>query len=93
MVTVGYQYSMDDKNSTQATTAAYENQAFGISFAINDDLTLSYGEHSSERSVTTAATADVPVVAASANACKNDFRFRSAKSKAPCCAIKSNSSS
>jgi hypothetical protein len=59
MVTVGYQYSMDDKNSTQATTAAYENQAFGISFAINDDLTLSYGEHSSERSVTTAVTADV----------------------------------
>jgi len=59
MVTVGYQYSMDDKGSTQATTAAYENQAFGISFAVNDDLTLSYGEHKSERSVTTAVTADV----------------------------------
>ena len=68
MVTVGYQYSMDDKNSTQATTAAYENQAFGISFAINDDLTLSYGEHSSERSVTTAATADVENTAKSLQA-------------------------
>jgi outer membrane protein OmpU len=68
MVTVGYQYSMDDKNSTQATTAAYENQAFGISFAINDDLTLSYGEHSSERSVTTAVTADVENTAKSLQA-------------------------
>jgi hypothetical protein len=68
MVTVGYQYSLDDKNSTQATTAFYENQAFGISFAVNDDLSISYGEHSSDRDVTTAATATVETVAKSLQA-------------------------
>jgi len=59
MVTVGYQYSLDEKNGTAATTNYYENQAYGISFAVNDDLSVSYGEHKSDRSVRTAATADV----------------------------------
>ena len=59
MVTVGYQYSLDEKNGTHATTNYYENQAYGISFAVNDDLAVSYGEHRSDRSVHTAATADV----------------------------------
>jgi outer membrane protein OmpU len=59
MVTVGYQYSLDEKNGTESTTNFYENTAYGISFAVNDDLSVSYGEHKSDRSVVTGATADV----------------------------------
>jgi hypothetical protein len=54
-VTLGYQYSEDHTNARGAGTTYYENNAFGISFAVNDDLSLSYGEHSSERG--TVATA------------------------------------
>ena len=36
------------------TTQYYQNNAFGISFNINDDLTLSYGEFDSTRHVTNA---------------------------------------
>jgi len=51
--TLGYQYSIDNHNATSGTTTTqyYENNAFGISFQVNDDLTLSYGEHRSERGV------------------------------------------
>jgi len=45
-VTVGYQQS-EDKNIGSATDN-YENQAYGISFAVNDDLTVSYGLHDSD---------------------------------------------
>jgi len=64
-VTLGYQWSRDDKNGTATTTNFYENQAYGVSFAINDDLSVSYGEHASERSVKTAITADVELTAKS----------------------------
>jgi len=52
-VTLGYQYSMDNHNARGGTTTTqyYENNAFGVSFAVNDDLTLSFGEHRSERGV------------------------------------------
>jgi hypothetical protein len=46
-VTVGYQYSKADLDS--GGTDYYENQAVGISFAVNDDLSISYGRHESER--------------------------------------------
>jgi hypothetical protein len=66
MVTIGYQYSLDEKNGTDTnSTNYYENQAYGINFAVNDDLSVSYGEHKSDRSVTTGATADVENVAKS----------------------------
>jgi len=65
MVTVGYQWSKDEKNGTQTTTNFYENEAFGISFAVNDDLSISYGEHESKRSVKTSATNDVELTAES----------------------------
>ena len=58
-VTVGYQYSLDEKNGSGGATNFYENTAYGVSFAVNDDLTISYGEHASDRSVETGATADV----------------------------------
>ena len=49
-VTVGYQYSRDNLQSAgNAATRYYENNAFGISFNVNDDLSLSYGLHKSDR--------------------------------------------
>jgi len=46
--TVGYQMSSDNHGDAGGTDA-YENTAFGISFAVNDDLSISYGRHDSER--------------------------------------------
>jgi outer membrane protein OmpU len=44
--TVGYQYSKDDNAGSKSDF--YENQAYGISFAVNDSLTISYGNHESD---------------------------------------------
>jgi len=54
-VTLGYQWSLDDKGDGVGT-AYYENSAYGVSFQVNDDMTLSYGEHKSERGVTASTT-------------------------------------
>ena len=48
MVTLGYQYTKDELG--RHSYDFYENNAYGISFAINDDLSLSYGVHESEQS-------------------------------------------
>ena len=48
-ITVGYQYSKDSRNGTNAATSFYENNAYGISFNVNDDLSVSYGNHESEK--------------------------------------------
>jgi hypothetical protein len=48
--TIGYQYSKDENPGV--TGAYYENDAFGISFAVNDDLSLSLGRHESQSSST-----------------------------------------
>ena len=50
-VTVGYQWSKSDRNGTNAATSYYENNAWGLSFNVNDDLSLSYGGHESERHI------------------------------------------
>ena len=51
-VTVGYQYSRDNRQSAgDAATRYYENNAYGISFNVNDDLSISYGLHKSERNL------------------------------------------
>jgi outer membrane protein OmpU len=47
-VTVGYQYTKDEMGRTSVDF--YENSAWGVSFAVNDDLSLSYGTHESEQS-------------------------------------------
>jgi hypothetical protein len=48
--TIGYQWSKDrNPGVTASTTDYYENNAYAISFAINDDLTISYGRHESDR--------------------------------------------
>jgi outer membrane protein OmpU len=46
-VTFGYQYSKDNLNMKSGTDA-YENTAYGVSFSVNDDLSISYGVHESE---------------------------------------------
>jgi hypothetical protein len=48
--TIGYQWSKDKNPGVADSTADYyENHAYGISFSVNDDLTLSYGYHESEK--------------------------------------------
>ncbi len=48
--TLGYQYSLSDTDQKLATaTGSYENYLYGVSFAVNDDLSLSYGSQKSER--------------------------------------------
>jgi len=46
-LTLGYQQSRDSRGDR--ASSYYDNTAYGVSFAINDDLTLSYGNHQSER--------------------------------------------
>jgi hypothetical protein len=49
-ITVGYQYSKETIGA-HAGTNYYENDAFGISFNVNDDLSISYGVHQSDRKI------------------------------------------
>jgi len=48
-LTLGYQWSEDDNPAAAATADAYENQAYGVSFAVNDNLTISYNYHESDQ--------------------------------------------
>ena len=48
-VTVGYQRSLADNNLVDGANAYYDNEAYGVSFSINDDLSVSYGVHESEK--------------------------------------------
>ena len=52
--TVGYQYSKEDNVGASGTY--YENDAYGISYSVNDDLTISYGHN--ESSSNSGSTAD-----------------------------------
>ena len=52
--TLGYQVSKDSLN-VLAGVNHYDNQAYGVSFAVNDDLTLSYGMHKSKQNHTNSA--------------------------------------
>jgi outer membrane protein OmpU len=66
--TLGYQRSKLDQNMVgNAVTSYYENDAYGISFAVNDNLSLSYGKHESERNFQNGA-ASVAVEAQSVQA-------------------------
>ena len=58
--TVGYQYSIEDLNlATIGATSHYANNAFGVSFSVNDDLSISYGRHDSERQLNNASSIEV----------------------------------
>lgn len=48
MVTVGYQITRD-RIEADGGIDAYENTAWGVSFNVNDDLSVSYGEHESDQ--------------------------------------------
>ena len=49
--TLGYQQSKDDNPGV--TGIYYENEAYGISYSVNDNLSISYGMHESKGSSTT----------------------------------------
>jgi outer membrane protein OmpU len=53
--TLGYQYSEED-NGRASTTKGYDNTGYGIVFAINDDLSVSYNNYESEQVGTTKYT-------------------------------------
>jgi outer membrane protein OmpU len=50
--TLGYQYSKEDTGRA-TTNLEYENNAYGITFAINDDLSIGYNNYKSDRKSTT----------------------------------------
>ena len=52
--TLGYQYTKDSLN-VLAGVNHYENNAYGVSFSVNDDLTLSYAMHKSKMNHTNVA--------------------------------------
>jgi hypothetical protein len=49
--TIGYQHSVDNNPANGGTTDMYTNDAYGVSFAVNDNLTISYATHESERQI------------------------------------------
>ena len=54
--TVGYQYSEED-NGRSAGAQEYENTAYGITFNVNDDLSIGYNNYESDQTNTTNVTA------------------------------------
>jgi outer membrane protein OmpU len=50
--TLGYQYSVEDTGRA-TTNTEYANDAYGITFAINDDLSIGYNNYKSTRKSTT----------------------------------------
>jgi len=49
-LTFAYQYSLDNRRlGDGARTSYYENNGYGVSFNVNDDLSISYARHDSER--------------------------------------------
>jgi len=58
-LTVGYQQSRDNHASAvTASTEYYDNEAYGVSFNVNDDLAISYGVHSSKRKMNSGSNVD-----------------------------------
>ena len=54
--TIGYQWSEEDTGRATGTTQ-YNNDAYGITFQVNDDLSIGYNHYESEAE-TTAVTAE-----------------------------------
>ena len=55
--TIGYQYSEEDLGRS-ATEQQYENTGYGITFQINDDLSVGYNNYESVQTNTTNVTAE-----------------------------------
>jgi len=60
--TLGYQFSQEDVDTT--SVGVYDNDAFGVSFNVNDNLTLSYGVVKSNKDYNSSA-ADIELEATS----------------------------
>jgi len=61
--TVGYQITRDNHNLV-SSTSMYENTMYGVSFAVNDDLSISYGVMKSQKEIEDGvATTDVELEA------------------------------
>ena len=60
-VTVGYQESRDNLQQTAvgAVNSYYENSAFGVSFNVSDNLSLSYGNHKSQNALNSGASVEL----------------------------------
>jgi hypothetical protein len=50
--TLGYQWSKEE-NGRATTTTEYQNDGYGVTFAINDDLSVGYNNYKSEQTSTT----------------------------------------
>jgi hypothetical protein len=50
--TLGYQWSKEE-NGRATTNTEYQNDAYGITFSINDDLSIGYNNYQSTRKSTT----------------------------------------
>ena len=50
--TLGYQWSKEE-NGRASTNTEYQNDGYGITFSINDDLSIGYNNYKSERKSTT----------------------------------------
>jgi hypothetical protein len=58
--TLAYQHSLDNRRMGDgARTSYYENNGYGVSFNVNDDLSLSYAMHKSERGLGNNTTVDL----------------------------------
>jgi len=53
--TLGYQWS-EEENGRATTTTKYTNDGYGVTFAVNDDLSIGYNHYESEQSGTAAIT-------------------------------------
>jgi hypothetical protein len=56
-LTLGYQYSVEDVATTSADF--YENSAYGVSFNINDNFTVSYNNYQSDKNIINAADVEL----------------------------------
>jgi len=50
--TLGYQWS-EEETGRATTNTEYKNDAYGVTFSINDDLSIGYNNYKSERTSTT----------------------------------------
>ena len=60
-LTLGYQWSEEDLGVTSGAKQ-YDNSGYGVTFAINDDLSVGYNHYESEQSNTTNVTAEATSV-------------------------------
>ena len=78
-VTFGAQHLKDELGSN--TVDYYDNMAFGVSFLVNDNLSLSYGEHKSERATEAASKVELTASSLQAAYTMGGATFRVARSK------------